>query len=132
MNWFKPCAYDAAQKRSFHATARTRLRRLATELGLPSGSYNVRSNAGGIAVSGEVTLHGERIYVQVGQPAMGDDSGILIRSCRGLKDYTGGANHFASLRLLDVPSMLADRVRAVCGGRPHDTASADPFRTAAE
>ena len=50
MNWNKPCAYDEDQKRRFNATARTRLRRLATALRLPAGSFDLRSNKGGIAV----------------------------------------------------------------------------------
>ena len=71
MNWIKDCGYDAAQKRVFHSTARARLRRLAGELGLAPGSYDLRSNQGGIAVSGEITLHHEQVYVQVSQSAMG-------------------------------------------------------------
>ena len=61
----------------------------------------MRSNRGGVAVSGEVTLHGQNLYVQICQPATGHDSGILIRTCEGRKDYTGGANNFAPLSLLD-------------------------------
>ena len=99
MNWYTPCAYNDAQKRSFHATGRKRLKALAAALGLEAGTYDVRSNLGGIAVSGEVTLHGEHLYVQICQPATGWDSGILIRTCEGRKDYTGGANHFAPLSL---------------------------------
>ena len=34
-----------------------------------------------IAVSGEVTLHAERLYVQACQPATGHDTGILFRLC---------------------------------------------------
>ena len=71
MNWYTPCAYNDAQKRSFHATGRKRLKALATALGLEAGSFDVRSNLGGIAVSGEVTLHGEHLYVQICQPATG-------------------------------------------------------------
>ncbi len=118
MNWYAPCAYNDAQKRSFHATGRKRLKALATALGLEAGTYDVRSNLGGIAVSGEATLHGENIYVQICQPATGWDSGILIRTCQGRKDYTGGANHFAPLSRLDDIPRLAHRCRAVLeGGR---------------
>ena len=89
MNWYTPCAYNDAQKRSFHATGRKRLKALAAALGLEAGAYDVRSNLGGIAVSGEATLHGQNLYVQICQPATGHDSGILIRTCEGRKDYTG-------------------------------------------
>ena len=37
MDWYKPCAYDDAQKRSFHATGRKRLKALAAALGFEPG-----------------------------------------------------------------------------------------------
>ena len=119
MNWYTTCAYDDAQKRSFHATGRKRLKHLAEALGLEPGCFDLRSNRGGIAVSGEVTLHAEHLYVQICQPATGADSGILIRTCEGRKDYTGGRNNFAPLSLLDDIPALASRCRAVLahGGR---------------
>lgn len=113
IDWYARCAYDAAQKRSFHAAARSRLRKLARALGFSKGSFDLRSNAGGIAVSGEVTLHHEQVYIQISQPATGADSGILIRRCQGRRDYTGGRNHFAPLRLLDDVAALAAQVRRV-------------------
>ena len=116
-DWYAPCAYNPAIKQRFHAAARTRLRRLAKALGFASGSYDLRSNAGGIAVSGEITLHHEKVYVQVCQPATGADSGILIRTCEGRRDYTGGRNHFAPLRLLDDEAALAAAVCAVLGAQ---------------
>ncbi len=54
-DWTKSCSYDAQQKRRFHSTARSRLKKLAAELHLPAGSYDLRFNKAGIAVSGEVT-----------------------------------------------------------------------------
>ena len=131
MNWNKPCAYDEDRKRRFHATARVRLRQLAAALRLPAGSFDFRSNKGGTADSGEVTLHHERLYVQVSQPAFGGDTGVLIRTCRGRRDYVGeaslgprlaervgegsggGPNHFVPLAMLDDVDALADRVRRV-------------------
>ena len=109
-----PVAYDAARKRAFHTQARRRLGQLANALALRKGAYDLRTNAAGVAVSGEITLHGERVYVQVSQPFGGFDSGILFRSCTGRKDYTGGRNNFASLDLLHDPAHLAARIRAAC------------------
>ena len=60
MNWYTSCAYNDDQKRAFHATGRKRLKSLAAALGFEPGSYDLRSNLGGIAVSGEVTMHHER------------------------------------------------------------------------
>jgi hypothetical protein len=92
-------------------SARRRLLELAAALGLSPCAFDLRSNPGGIAVSGEVTLHADRLYVQVSQPAPGADSGILFRSCDGRRDYVGGVNNFASLDLLHDPAALARRIR---------------------
>lgn len=47
---------------------------------------------------------------------MGPDCGILIRTCKGRRDYVGGRNHFAPLSMLDDLSALASRVRSVMAG----------------
>lgn len=100
------------------ATARSRLKKLAAELRLPQGSFEVRSNKAGIAVSGEITLHHDRFYLQVGQFGL-SGHGILIRTCKGRRDYTGGANHFVTLTMLDDIPALAAAVRAIAGvGHP--------------
>ena len=110
----KSVAYDAEAKRLFHSRTRAQLRRLATALDLEAGSYDLRSNQAGIAVSGEITLHGDHLYVQVSQSAMGYHSGILFRTCKGRKDFVGGPNNFASLDLLNRPGELAHWIREVC------------------
>lgn len=116
-NWYVPCAYNAAVKERFHRMAHGRLRRLAKALGFAAGTFDLRSNPGGIAVSGEITLHHEDVYVQVCQPASRADTGILIRTCEGRRDYTGGPNHYAPLRLLDDEAALAAAVRTVLAAR---------------
>lgn len=112
-DWNKRAAGDARHKEQFHTVARTRLRQLAKALGLPKGGYDIRSNKGGPAVSGEVTLHGEEIYIQASQSVMGNQNGILIRTCEGRTDYTGGPNHFAPLSMLDDTEALARKVRII-------------------
>jgi hypothetical protein len=118
MDWYADCTYEPERKRRFHTAARGRLRKLATEIGLPAGSFDLRSNLGGVAVSGEITLHHEQVYVQVSQPMTRVDAGVLIRTCRGRCDFTGGRNHFAPLALLDDLPALAARVRAVMRDSP--------------
>jgi hypothetical protein len=113
----KRVAYDAEAKRLFHRRARRQLIALAAALNFDSADYDLRSNEGGIAVSGEVTLHADRLYVQVSQPATGSDTGILFRTCEGRRDYTGGRNHFASLDLLHRPEELAALIRRHCRPR---------------
>jgi hypothetical protein len=107
----KRVAYYPEQKHLFHRNARRQLQKLAAALGFNTGGYDLRANKGGIAVSGEVTLHADRLYVQASQPATGSNTGILFRSCEGRRDYVGGANHFASLDLLHDPGALATLIR---------------------
>jgi hypothetical protein len=107
-------AYDGDRKERFHRSARRQLRQLAVALGLSADQFDLRSNRAGVAVSGEITLHSETLYVQASQPFGGFDSGILIRTCAGRKDYVGGRNNFASLDLLHCPQELAQRIRQVC------------------
>ena len=107
----KSVSYDTLAKRRFHAAARRRLKALAGALGLTSGEFDLRSNMGGIAVSGEVTLHADDLYVQVSQSSLGSNAGIMYRSCEGRHDYTGGNNHFASVDLLNDPEELARVIR---------------------
>jgi hypothetical protein len=107
----KRVAFYPEQKRVFHQNARRQLQKLAAALGLEPGDFDLRSNKGGIAVSGEATLHADRLYVQASQPATGSNTGILFRSCEGRRDYVGGANHFASLDLLHEPAALATLIR---------------------
>ena len=110
-NFGKSVSYDEAGKKRFHARARVRLAALAGELGLMPEEYDLRSNMGGIAVSGEVTLHSDNLYVQVSQGALGNDSGILYRRCAGRSDFHGGVNHFAPLETLNNPVELGKRIR---------------------
>ncbi len=127
--WTKSCAYDQEQKRRFHSMARSRLKKLAAELGLAAGMFDIRSNKAGIAVSGEITLHHDRFYVQVGQFGLSSGHGILIRTCKGRKDFTGGPNHFVRFQMLDDLPALAAAVRAITGvtsqtiGSTHDRAA---------
>ena len=107
-------SYDATAKRAFHARTRRQLKQLANALSLAPGAFDLRSNQGGSTVSGEVTLHADRLYVQACQPATGHDTGVLFRTCLGRKDYHGGPNNFASLDLLNRPEDLARRIKEVC------------------
>ncbi|WP_246658550.1 hypothetical protein [Mesorhizobium sp. GR13] len=123
--WTKSCSYDDKQKRRFHSIARSRLKKLAAELGLPAGTHEIRSSRAGSAVSGEISLQHDRFYLQVSQFGLASGHGILIRTCKGRKDHTGGANHFVGLRLLDDIPALAAAVRAITGVGPIGSNSKD-------
>ena len=86
--------YREAIKAEFHRDAAAYLRELATLLGLAAGTYDVRSNKGGVAVLGEVTLHGEHIYLQLGGSIPMPQ--LMYRSCKSRKDYSGGPNCWAA------------------------------------
>lgn len=102
-------SYDADAKRTFHTEARRALRRLAGELQLPAKSFDIRVCEGGPAVSGEVILHADELYVQVSIGGYGGGE-ILSRRCRGRSDYCGERNHWARMPALLDPSSLARRM----------------------
>ncbi len=98
---------DDALKRGLHKDSAAYLRMLATELGFDRVSYDIRSNEGGIAVSGEITLHTDTLYVQISQwAADARNLSFLIRGCKSRKDYTGMGNHSMHLRSHNVEALL--------------------------
>lgn len=112
-NFEESVVYCEDKKRAFHRHSRRALQTVAAELGLPAGTYELRSNKAGPACSGEITLHGERVFIQVSQPCC-HEGGVLIRRCAGRRDYSGGPNHFASLKKLNEPRVLAGIVQQIC------------------
>ncbi len=85
--------YNDETKDLFHSRARKVCQVIADAMALPKDSYEIRSNKGGIAISGEMTLHSETLYLQIQQ---GSHNDIMFRSCNGRKDYCGGSNNWAS------------------------------------
>ncbi len=102
-------AHDVDAKRTFHTEARRALKRLAAALQLADGTYEVRVCTGGPAVSGEVILHADELYVQVSIGGYGRGE-ILYRRCRGRSDYVGERNHWARMAELLEPTSLARRM----------------------
>lgn len=103
-------SYDAPAKETFHREGQKAMRRLAKALGFETVDYDLRSNKGGIAVSGEITLHGAHVYVQLSLGLCGMDREVLFRSCRGRHDFTGHRNHFASVTELMDAEKFAQRI----------------------
>lgn len=91
-------SYNESGKLLFHKEAKSALRKVAKTLQLNSNEFDLRSNKGGIAVSGEVTLHTESLYIQISQ-SMGQ-ANVLFRSCNGIKDYSGGQNRYVKIESL--------------------------------
>lgn len=103
--------YNPEGKKAFAKEAKRQLRRLAKELDLPTGSYDLRYNEGGIAVSGEATLHTDNLYVQIEK---GFSPGtVMYRACDNRKDFTGKTNHFTDEGVFDEDRIgdFADELR---------------------
>jgi len=97
---YRGVAYDADAKKAFHSEARKALARLAEALGYERGDYEIRSNPGGVAVSGDVILHSDELYVTVSCGGFSHNGEIMYRRCNGRRDYTGMRNHYAGIREL--------------------------------
>lgn len=104
-------SYDEAAKRVFHAEGRAAMRRLAEALELDGGSFDIRSNKAGPAISGEITLHGDEVWVQLSLSCMGPDHEVLFRQVRSRSDHIGDRNRWASINELLAPDRLAARIR---------------------
>lgn len=104
-------SYDDAAKRAFHSEGRTAMRRLAEALQLAEAGFEVRSQRAGPACSGEITLHGEEVWVQLSLGAFGPDRELMYRRVRGRDDHIGDRNRFASIRDLLSPDRFAGRLR---------------------
>lgn len=92
----KSFSYNETNKDQLHRAGKKALKALAEKLNLPAGGFEVRSNKGGIAVSGEITLHSESLYVQISD-SLGRGLQVLFRTCKGMKDYSGGQNNYADI-----------------------------------
>lgn len=119
----KGVAYDERAKKLFLSDGRKALRALADALGLPDESYDIRVQRGGVAVSGDVTMHSEAIYVQLSLGVMGAGREVMFRKVAGRKDFVGDRNHFASIHELIKPGTLAARIRRELNLPNPDTAA---------
>lgn len=105
---------DERAKHLFHLDAREFLVSLARALELPEGSYEIRSNQGGQAVSGEVTLHHDNLFVELSESAVRRGVVISYRSCESQQDFTSGSHfgaHVVAMRQSDRASRFIDECR---------------------
>ncbi|CUS45926.1 hypothetical protein MGWOODY_Smn3174 [hydrothermal vent metagenome] len=107
---YKGVAYDPPAKTLFHADGRKAMRRLGDALGLAPDSYHVRSHHGGVAVSGDVVLHGAEVQVRLSLGCMGPGQEVMYRRIAGRHDHVGERNHWASVHELVQPERLAVRI----------------------
>ena len=71
----------ACNKALFHRRGKALLHRMALDLGYSPGAFALRNNFGGIAVSGEITLHSDDLYVQFAKSTFGSSMDMLYRTC---------------------------------------------------
>ncbi len=113
---------DAAAKRKedFHKAGKKLMKQIAEALNLAPGSFDIHSNKGGIAVSGEVTLHSDSLYLQASESCCsGAGIEIRYRSCKGRQDCCGGQNHFVNMRSIaqDKGERLIAALRHLSSGK---------------
>lgn len=75
-------------KIKFRIEAVRYLESIATQLNLKRETYDLYYNTGGVASSGDATLHHDKFYLSI------SESGAMYRTCHGRKDYVGGANQW--------------------------------------
>lgn len=99
--------YDEVAKDIFRRDSMAILRQVAKAMGLAKGTYAIRFNAGGIAVSGDAVLHSDHLYINMSQMSHSNGSAFMYRSCNGQKDYTGGHNRWMKYEdLVDFDSAI--------------------------
>jgi len=94
------------QKELFHKNAKAYLNELAKRMNLPKDSYSVRSNKGGPAVLGDVILHTDSLYINLGGSLY--NNSFMYRKCQSQKDYTGGINTW--MRYTDLVEKSTDEI----------------------
>ena len=108
-------AYDADAKELFHREGKRALRSLANYLGLASNEYDLRSNQAGIAVSSEIILHTETLYIMLSATLVTPGREVLYRRCNGRQDYHGDRNNYCDVALLTDPRKFFAQVRRETG-----------------
>lgn len=79
---------DSAAKKEFHLDSKAFLRSVAKALAMLPTDFNLGSRKGGSGAAGEITLHSDRLYIQVFSWYTVDISGAY-RACRGRQDFSG-------------------------------------------
>jgi len=98
----RKASYNEVNKAAWIRKGTAVLRRLAKDLDLTAGTFEVRTCKGGVAVAGDVILHTDTFYVNLS--GFSDRDAGYARTCKGRKDYTGGRN-------LPVPTTYEGLVR---------------------
>jgi hypothetical protein len=83
-------SYNEELKAEYRKLGKKILKEIVMQMGLMDGQYDIRWNPGGIAMSGDHTLHTDKVYL-----SLCDNCGMgwfYWRTVKGRTDYTGGPN----------------------------------------
>ena len=105
-----------ANKERWHRLGRGLAKTLAEKMGMPKGSYKITSCKGGPAVSGEIVLHSDWLYVQFGISCFGGETQFMFRTCDGKWDFTGGMNRWMAFDKLADLNKVAAKLLECKGG----------------
>lgn len=80
-------------------------RAVAKEVGLTKTDYTIRYNACGDW--GETTFHTDQVYIHVNFDVPPNyHLGVLGRTCKGRKDFSGGPNQWLSTQAATIPAVV--------------------------
>jgi hypothetical protein len=108
----KEAQYDYFNKEEYRRLGRKLLKAIAELLELKKEDFDIRWNPGGIACSGDHTLHTDWFYL-----ALHDNLGsgwFYYRTCKSRKDYSGGTNrifYWDRLMKMGLNMLAADIIR---------------------
>ena len=102
---------DGSVKQAFKTLGKKAFKELAAYLGLTQ--VDVHFNPGGPAVSGDLILMGmftpdKGVYISLNKDGM--RSGVLYRSIKNMKDYSGGSNNYFPEGDLNHPEEIKEKV----------------------
>lgn len=122
------------KKDELHKLGKSILRQVAKDLNLNKGEYSVKSNPAGFAVSGEITLHTERLYIQFSRSSVQIDNkdAFMYRTVKSQKDYTGGWNHWMTYQNLADNYPRAIKIFSVIQYLPESTTNLGSSATPVE
>lgn len=95
LNFPKSLLETRVKKDTLHRSGKRLLAEIAGALKLAPDAYSISSNKGGDGVMGEVTLHGDHLYLNV--HVMNGELRVLYRTCDGRSDYCGGMNRYVGV-----------------------------------
>lgn len=103
--------YNESAKKQFLSKARSVLKSVAKELSL--SDFDISKNKGGIAVSGEVSLKTDGLYIQVSQCLRDENLQVMYRSFDP-QSNKHGSNNWMSAEALETHSRI-NHIKKVAG-----------------